>query len=287
MPEAAGQTNWLIRIGGLRDGLLVLASLLYGLGYLVWSLHAWENHLGLLPALDTQYFVAGVFPALVLVVAFWTFKLATRAIERFLFWLYSEPRTRIKTFVQWFTTAIGLIPLAVLLLTAFNADFRKVIRPEWTAAALFGGGSLWSLLHTRGAKDFNSNWERFYRVFLVGNVITFGALFAVLYFVYWVYPILPQELGGVKPRCAYLDLTRSQLSTATISALVDGDELRSSAPVVRSRRLEIPYSSSEVVMVRVQNRVYELDRKAVEAITSCDGNVTTGSAELFRAHRTP
>jgi hypothetical protein len=33
---------WVKRIGDLRDGLLVGASLLYGLGYVVWSLNAWD-----------------------------------------------------------------------------------------------------------------------------------------------------------------------------------------------------------------------------------------------------
>ena len=53
------------RLGEVRDGLLVAASLLYTLGYLVRSFNAWQYKLGLLPAVQSQYFVAGLVPALI------------------------------------------------------------------------------------------------------------------------------------------------------------------------------------------------------------------------------
>src|SRR5262249_33827570 len=46
--------------------LLTAVTVVYVLGYFVWSLNAYRNGLGILPALDLQYFVAGVFPTLVL-----------------------------------------------------------------------------------------------------------------------------------------------------------------------------------------------------------------------------
>lgn len=52
--------------GERRDGLLVVAAAVYGLGYLVWSYNAWRNELGQLPALEFQYIISGVFPALVI-----------------------------------------------------------------------------------------------------------------------------------------------------------------------------------------------------------------------------
>ena len=52
-------TAWLKPFAGLRDGLLVVGAGLYGIGYLVWSIRAWWEGLGLLPVLSAQYFVAG------------------------------------------------------------------------------------------------------------------------------------------------------------------------------------------------------------------------------------
>jgi hypothetical protein len=272
MAEGPGRTGWLVwlvRIGGLRDGLLVLASLLYGLGYLAWSLHAWQNDLGLLPALDVQYFVAGVFPALILAAAFWAFRLITRAIEPFLSWLYSEPRTRAKTFAHRSTGGLLFVSGTVLVLVTVSPGLGRRIGEGWVLAAILGAGSLGSILYDRGATDVNSRAGRFFRLFHLGNVILLGALVAAFVFMRSVYPFIPQELGGVQPRCAYLDVARSRLSPSTLAVLVEGGELGGSAPVLRSKPLEIPYASSAVVMVRLQNRVYVLDRGAVEVITSC------------------
>jgi hypothetical protein len=40
---------------GLRDGFLVIGAGLYFVGYIVWSIYAWIQNLGLLPVLSTQY----------------------------------------------------------------------------------------------------------------------------------------------------------------------------------------------------------------------------------------
>jgi hypothetical protein len=58
--------NFVKRIGKLRDGFLVSGAALYGLGYLVWTYTAWRNDLGQLPALEFQYVIAGVVPAILL-----------------------------------------------------------------------------------------------------------------------------------------------------------------------------------------------------------------------------
>ncbi len=57
-------------LGSLRDGVLVGVALVYGAGYAVWSLHAWRFNMGVLPALDFQYFVAGLIPVMILLAAF-------------------------------------------------------------------------------------------------------------------------------------------------------------------------------------------------------------------------
>src|SRR5205814_484583 len=47
---------------GLRDVFLFLGGASYVLGYIVWCLHAWQENLGLLPALQFQYIFAGLAP---------------------------------------------------------------------------------------------------------------------------------------------------------------------------------------------------------------------------------
>jgi len=53
--------NWIEKIGKLRDGLLVIVTINYIIGYIAWSYIAWRNGFGALPVLDAQYFLAG-FP---------------------------------------------------------------------------------------------------------------------------------------------------------------------------------------------------------------------------------
>ena len=71
----ARQRAWLSRknlgeLGGSRDGILLLAGALYALGYVVWSVHAWREGLGLLPAPELQYLLAGSLLALMFIASF-------------------------------------------------------------------------------------------------------------------------------------------------------------------------------------------------------------------------
>src|SRR2546422_6485383 len=68
-------------LGEARDDLLVIAAALYGVGYLVWALHASRYNLGLLPAIESQYFIAGIAPTLVIVVAYKLTVLVERGLD--------------------------------------------------------------------------------------------------------------------------------------------------------------------------------------------------------------
>jgi len=94
-------------------------------------------------------------------------------------------------------------------------------------------------------------------------------LFAFLFFVQEVYPRIPQEFGGSRPRQACLDLVKAQLSGKTIADLA-GAGSPSDGPVVRSSQVEVLFSGSGVVVVRKDNRVYEITKSAVLAVTNCD-----------------
>ena len=178
---------------------------------------------------------------------------------------------RTKTLARGLAYSLIVVPGILLLLSGISDYVERAISWKWGWAVLFAAMLLGSMLyHTHGARDFHSKWARFYPLFQIGNVIFMGGLVVVVYFLGSIYPHLPQELGGVQPKCAYLDLTKSELSTPTLSALVDAEALQHSTPVVRSKRLQIPYSSSNIVIVRYDGRVYDLYRQAIKAITSCE-----------------
>jgi len=268
MPDSADRGNWLTRIGELRDGLLVLASLIYGLGYFVWSLHAWKQGLGLLPALDAQYFAAGIVPGLVIVAAYGAFKLITAGLERLLVWLHGEPRTRAKIAIRWAAFVLIAVLFSYMLIGDMFGIVEGIVSLEWATPFVIAVFVLLSLLIHVETKDTRAKWDRFYRLFQVGNIVALGAIVAVIYFVNSVYPSIPQELGGVSARCSYLDLDKSLLSALTLAALVPGAD-GSSTSAVRSKRLDMLYASSDVVMVRLDGQVYELDRQAIRTIAFC------------------
>ena len=68
--------RYLKSMADARDRLLVIATMLYITGYVVWAFNAWRNKLGLLPALDPQYFVAGFVPLTIISLAYFIGRVA-------------------------------------------------------------------------------------------------------------------------------------------------------------------------------------------------------------------
>ena len=70
MEEMAEKPNLLKDLGEtaifLRDGVIGILALAYGLGLVVWSIYAANAGIVLSQVVDLQYFVAGIIPALVL-----------------------------------------------------------------------------------------------------------------------------------------------------------------------------------------------------------------------------
>jgi hypothetical protein len=79
--QARPVSEWLEGLGKLRDGLLVFGGATYVLGYLVWSIHAKQENLGLLPGLEPQYLAAGLVPLLLVLLAIYGSRGAKRLPE--------------------------------------------------------------------------------------------------------------------------------------------------------------------------------------------------------------
>jgi hypothetical protein len=65
LPQPKPVIEALKSLGDLRDGALVVGTLVYVSGYATWSVYAWRHSLGAARALDMQYFAIGT-PVLVL-----------------------------------------------------------------------------------------------------------------------------------------------------------------------------------------------------------------------------
>jgi hypothetical protein len=316
-------------VAGLRDGLLVTASILYVVGYMVWSFNALQNHLGLLPALDPQYFVAGLIPVVIILMAYsggtyfkrflvdtWPglvnneavgFRRAVRLTLLFVFWALLG----LLAFGPVLAAFLVLIYLGYKLLKRFAPNtlerlsgkeakgWELILRLALTLLALAAFLFLLSkrkylsrtilsghaesvdryvsmafaiifILLPPMEDSFLSWFSRVYRWFLA----YFGTLLVVFvgltFYVQKVYPTFPQEFGGVRPRCASLDVVKAQVSHETLQDIVSTEAIKSTQPVVRSLKVEILYSGSSVVLVRSQGRVYEIAKNVIQTINACD-----------------
>jgi hypothetical protein len=293
----------LVRVGKLRDGLLVAGGLLYILGYIVWSVNAQINGLGLLPALEFQYLVAGIIPALIIGLAalFIRILLRTSRLERSVRADEGGAKSALKSKKsKW--TALAIILISVTLCAMVIASVyiiytrRSLPTPSggWakllkTVAAIIPGalGALSGLLQatlkarTGGVAEAFDDIERSYRKILLVGFSAAGSLVFLLLWTLWVYPKVPQALGGVKPRCAQLDLVEKDISTDTIKAVAPGAQTEKTSPapeagdiIVRSDQVFILFSGSDYVLIKnAQGRVYELKKDVVHAVTACADNL--------------
>jgi hypothetical protein len=295
-------------IGEARDGALVIGGILYVLGYIVWSINAWKNKLGLLPALDAQYFIAGIIPTLIIVLVYIGIRFSLD---------YSRPLP------DWINPAANLIGwklvLRRVLLTVLYIVYLLPAVMSWTkwpqkyfpskAALIFGVGAALSVAISVGylffynkppAKEkptFSDRAGQFYRTFMRIMIVTLIGFLALNYYLNLLYSKLPQAMGGVRPRCAYLDVVRNDVSQDTLKALVPpeasapisssgspgataphispvgsidkgGETLKSET--VRSVPVEMLFSGSDYTILRVGGNVFELKKDVIRAIDYCN-----------------
>ena len=131
--NSAGQAKrgllpFLSTVGDVRDALLVGAGTVYILGYVTWSISAYSQGLGLLPALEAQYFMAGVVPAVILgTVLLLLFNLV--AINGFMQRLFGPNKAILNGAFRYLSQGCGGV---FVLLGVLALEFRLVRRCQGT-----------------------------------------------------------------------------------------------------------------------------------------------------------
>lgn len=254
-------------LGTLRDGLLVIAAAVYVLGYLVWSWNAWTNDLGLLPALDVQYFAAGVLPAFLLWSCYVAVKNAmgiTRGLAR---WVRRPMQAR---GLRQLTLAIFAVGLAVLIYGTL------ILR---SSVMWLGTGVMLTFVLMRARPEYTGkSWSaRYYRFAAIYNPVFVGCFTGLLLYVSLLYPMLPQSLGGTKPRCVYLDVEKRELSNETLRALFPAESVGSQDQVIQSVKVDVYFWGRNFLRVKphaaakdAKQSVYEIRQGIIQAVSSCD-----------------
>ena len=256
------------RLGALRDGLVLLAGILYLFGYISWAAYALTNRIGLVPVLDAQYFTAGIVPALI----FLLFALSVRMLRTFQKWLKGPASKKNETVAK---ILAGVAVAIILFFGAVSLIFRNN-SPKWVSWMPYFFGVLLLLAAFFG----RAKGDRFMQVMglvLIWSYTILGALWLILGYNIKLFPSLPAELGGPSPRCAHLDLDSSQLSAETLRQLAGNSAASADQRIFRSVTLYLIFDGSDYVLLAAHsdslspaNPVYRVRKDAVKGIFPCD-----------------
>ena len=253
------------RVGAFRDGFLVLGGVVYLAGYLSWTLYAYEHDLGLIPALDAQFFSAGLVPAAIAVAFFGS--------ARFLFyvkrWLGKDLTDREKKV----GTLLGALAPALILLGFLPGDVIDGEYARFKPPLLAGG-----VVCFYAAGCFSRSWfERKimqpFALFMAWAYLIMGGFWFFYGYYYEWFPLLPQELGGPQPRCVIFDLAVSHLSEQSRRKL---GLPPGAAGVQRSGTLHLIFQGSDFTIVErpatpESGRViFRIRDSTIESIFPCD-----------------
>lgn len=277
------------RVAGYQQQVLLLGGVAYAFGYASRSLHAFENNLGALPGVRLEYLVAGaliLIPPIALWLALWG---VWRSAKGLATWAAKNPQRKARvpkaltggvllgTATVFFPDPIKTVGMFffvgcfLYLCTYFAADESPATpdaEPESASVGRWRRVSSW-LGHT--ALYLWSVAVALWIVLLLVGAFTVAVLYGAIALKH-----VPQEFGGVKPKCGVFDLSPEQLSAELRSLIVSpGEHLEPSSKVVRSRPLEV-FSTSEPWLVRLPSpekgvppRSIRLDGKAVLSVEWC------------------
>lgn len=272
-----GKTELVVkRLGDLRDGLLLLAGVLYLLGYLSWALYALDTGIGLVPVLDSQYFAAGIVPALIVLL----FVGSVRLLRRLQEWLKSPLHKNYQSVPKALSYCAGaLIIIFWVLKMIFGTS-----SPQWVTW-LAGSVLVLMLVAAFFGRAKGDRFVQLMGLFLLWTYTIFGAVWLFLGYNLKIFPRLPSELGGPKPRCVQLDVDTSLLSAETRAQLRGQWTASATPPVVRSVPLYLIFDGTEYVLLSdradsllLSKNVFRLRKESLKAMFPCSSSETKSVA---------
>ena len=291
--------------------MIVGITSVYILGFLSWAVHSLNSNIGFIRIFDAQYIVAGLLPAASLVVFLASWKVVKFLVDA------QEERFRLSMI---FVVISFIVAIALSVYLAFQADsVQRIIdfmdAPEYgpdtgnlLAPAIFVYGALLAAAplficftiaivrapHAGDAAHILSVFSALISIWLIG-----GAM--VLYF-FVVYPLLPPELGGAKPRCANLIVDEVKVPKSIIARFAAIPEEAVSPGLFalfglrefseeRTRKVVLPtvyvlYNGEREIVFRhadgKRRGAVEIRRDALVGIVWCDAEARTRAGNWFR-----
>ena len=189
-------------------------SFVYLSGFVSWALFAWVQRLGLIPAFDAQYFLAGIIPTSIIVVIY----LISIGLRTLLQKLHSREATLEATLLGRTIELTGSIVLlsAIFIFIALQS-FGRIL----ACGMLLGTALMVAAQYCYGKKGDAVMQGAAYIFSLL--LLLLSGLGGMHTYFFHLFPRLSQEFGGPSPRCAQLDISTELLSPASRNLLFPAD----------------------------------------------------------------
>lgn len=275
--------NILTSIPKLKDNLLALIAIDYGIGFASWSVYSYINSLGINSAFESQYLIAGIIPFLLIGYTWWFFMysnkfiISTREkINRKAVGLYKH----IRIFIIW----LPFISVLIMILLAHSLKKEKdffnflpfiliifclggALRPQDTypiyisKKSKINFKSLLRLLRLfQKTNNFFSSFTKYYSLLVLTIVLL------PFYYIRF-YPNIPQELGGVKPKKCLLIFDKEESDNKPLFSIMS-NTLRQKGSII-SDTLLVYYCNDNKCIVKKDKwdqLTYEIDRKSINTL---------------------
>ena len=220
-PAGAGPSGLNDRIGTARTGVAAAAGIMTVAGFVVWSLYSGQCGLGPLTISPEQLLVAGLPPVVIFGVVMAAVYLLARALHGLAAEASSwEPAHR--GVLRRMGIAVYLITLVGLLLMLLDKGLPLPV--GWRIGLTIGsmiavsaGAPLAARLAWR-ERPFGFRYGWWDWTATAAYPILIGVVLSAIY-VQVLFPAMPAEWGGARPRAAYLDVVRADLSAETLRAV--------------------------------------------------------------------
>lgn len=235
----------------VKSRVLTVVGLIYGLGLIHWMIYSFLNNITFINAFEAQYFVTGIIPCLLVFVSIWLFTEFLVLQNKCVAWITMHKKLLV---TMKYTSSIIIVLFYTALftkqpLTVSLPDYITGI-PEIIKALILFAFLLPVLLvypafnETESEFKINQNQSPFKQtLYSVINLlkaykIFFLSLFRILLYIYLIillllfsfyyfndlYPNIPQELGGVRPKKAVFIIDARYFSDRDQTLIFNEDE---------------------------------------------------------------
>lgn len=298
----------LASLARMRDVALVFATITYVFGFVCFSIASYRFSFGFFKPFDAQYFVAGLVPvSIAFALAYILLRgadLRARATEFFERLYSSNLLSRILSRFRGTLFSIILYGPAALCyqyILALDDEVSLFVSLLFYGAAVLGilVSYIFGFLSVRVSSIWNflkddslwspRNWKQVLFLPLKIFGIVLGALatlavslfirfafiayliLAVFYYGWITYPLVPQEFGGLKPKCAIVLMDSAKVPSQFMDA--ERPFLKEADKSILQIKVEVLLYSSDRILLRTQRSspmgVVEVKAVHISAIRWC------------------